>query len=177
MRKNMENKMRHALYPGTFDPITNGHVSLIRRGCQVFDHVIVGVARDTTKNPLFTLDERVDLARRVFEADPAVEVEPFSGLTVEFAMRKKVCAILRGLRAVSDFEYEFQLALLNRRLEKRIQTVFLMTDYKWLYISSTLIKAAAKEGADIRGLVPEAVRTALMEKYGVRKDHDDDRNK
>lgn len=162
----MAENLKTALYPGTFDPLTNGHVSLIRRGREVFDRIIVAVAVDTPKNPVFTLQERVELAREVFEHDKNIVVEPFCGLTVEFARKQKVAAILRGLRAVSDFEYEFQLALMNRRLERRIQTVFLMTDYQWLYISSTMIKTAAKEGADIKGLVPENVREALLAKFG-----------
>lgn len=157
--------MKTALYPGTFDPLTSGHVSLIRRGCEVFDKIIVGVARDTPKNPLFTLEERVNLAKQVFEHHPAIKVISFSGLTVDFAKAMGVSAILRGLRAVSDFEYEFQLALMNRRLERQIQTVFLMTDYQWLYISSTMIKSAANEGADITGLVPDVVLKALMAKF------------
>lgn len=161
----MDEHMKKALYPGTFDPLTNGHVSLIRRGCEVFDTILVAVAKDTPKSPLFTLTERLDMAREVFKNDPKVEVEAFSGLTVDFAQEKKVCAILRGLRAVSDFEYEFQLALMNRRLERNIQTVFLMTDYQWLYISSTIIKAVASQCGDIKGLVPENVRMALLEKY------------
>lgn len=161
----MDEGMNTAIYPGTFDPITNGHASLIRRGCEVFDHIIVAVARDTPKNPLFTLEERVELARDVFRNNPNITVESFGGLTVEFAEKKHACAILRGLRAVSDFEYEFQLALMNRRLKRRIQTVFLMTDYRWLYISSTIIKAAAAEGADIRGLVPDNVMRALAGKF------------
>lgn len=160
--------MKTALYPGTFDPITNGHVSLIHRGCQVFDKVLVAVARDTGKQPLFTLEERACLARTVFAEHANVEVQTFSGLTVDYARKMGVAAILRGLRAVSDFEYEFQLALMNRRLERKIQTVFLMTDYQWLYISSTMIKTAAREGADIKGLVPECVREALLEKFPVR---------
>lgn len=157
--------MKTALYPGTFDPITNGHISLTRRGLEVFDQIILGIAADTGKNSLFDLEERTRLASAVFASQPRIIVESFHGLTVEFARRKKVAAILRGLRAVSDFEYEFQLALMNRRLERHIQTVFLMTDYQWLYISSTMIKAAAKEGADIKGLVPEVVRHALAEKF------------
>lgn len=157
--------MKTALYPGTFDPLTNGHVSLIRRGCEVFDRIIVAVAINTPKHPLFTLEERVALAKDAFEHNQNVTVEPFCGLTVNFARERGVNAILRGLRAVSDFEYEFQLALMNRRLERHIQTVFLMTDYQWLYISSTMIKAAVQEGADIKGLVPENVRQALIAKF------------
>ena len=157
--------MKTALYPGTFDPLTNGHASLVRRGCDVFDHVIVGVAEATGKNTLFSLEERVGLAAEAFKGNPRVSVESFSGLTVDFAERKKVTAILRGLRAVSDFEYEFQLALMNRRMNREIQTVFLMTDYQWLYISSTIIKAVASQCGDIKGLVPENVRAALAKRF------------
>lgn len=162
----MDKNIKTALYPGTFDPLTNGHVSLIRRGREVFGRIIVAVAVDTPKTPLFSIEERVAMAKEVFKEDKNIEVQPFCGLTVEFARKLEVSAILRGLRAVSDFEYEFQLALMNRRLERRIQTVFLMTDYQWLYISSTMIKTAAREGADIKGLVPEVVREALIAKFG-----------
>lgn len=162
--------MKTALYPGTFDPLTNGHVSLVRRGCEVFDRVIVAVAQDTQKNTLFSLQERVELAREAFSGEHAVSVESFSGLTVDFAAKKGVTAILRGLRAVSDFEYEFQIALMNRRLKRHIQTVFLMTDYQWLYISSTVIKSVASQCGDIRGLVPENVRHALAKKYSCPLD-------
>lgn len=161
--------MKTALYPGTFDPVTNGHVSLIRRGCEVFDRVIVGVAADTPKKTLFTLEERLDLMRETFKDNPNVEVVAFTGLTVAFAEKKGVNAILRGLRAVSDFEYEFQLALMNRRLRRHIQTVFLMTDYQWLYISSTMIKEAAAQGAEIRGLIPDLVLAALKKKFPDRE--------
>lgn len=159
--------MKTAIYPGTFDPITNGHISLIHRGCQIFDKIIVGVAKSTPKTTLFSLEERVSLVREVFADDPAVEAESFDGLTVDFARQKNACALLRGLRAVSDFDYEFQLALMNRRLSPNVETVFMMTDYKWLYISSTIIKSAASQGGDIKGLVPENVRHALEEKFGV----------
>lgn len=161
--------MKIALYPGTFDPITNGHVSLIHRGCEVFDKVIVGVAEATPKTTLFSLEKRVELAKEVFSNHPNVEVTSFSGLTVEFAEKRNVNAILRGLRAVSDFEYEFQLALMNRRLQKKIQTVFMMTDYQWLYISSTIIKATISEGGNITGLVPQVVQKALQEKFANKK--------
>lgn len=157
---------RVAVYPGTFDPMTMGHVSLIKRGCEIFDRVIVAVANDTPKSPLFSITERVAMAEEVFQDTPQVTVEPFSGLLVEYAERRGAHVVLRGLRAVSDFEYEFQLALMNRKLKKHIQTVFLMTDYQWLYISSTIIKAAGKLGGDIKGLVPDNVYRKLREKYG-----------
>ena len=157
--------MKTALYPGTFDPLTSGHMSLIRRGCQVFDKIIVAVADNTPKRPLFSHEERVAMAKEALRNEPQVTVEPFSGLTVEYAAKRGACALLRGLRAVSDFDYEFQLALMNRRLQRHIQTVFLMTDYQWLFISSTIVKSAASHGADIAGLVPENVRQALEQKY------------
>jgi pantetheine-phosphate adenylyltransferase len=165
----MEVKMKTALYPGTFDPLTNGHMSLIRRACDVFDHIIVAVADNTPKAPLFTHEDRVDMAREALKSQSQVTVAPFSGLTVEYAVRRGACVLLRGLRAASDFEYEFQLALMNRRLARRIQTIFLMTDYQWLFISSTMVKAAASHGADITGLVPENVRVRLMDKYARGK--------
>ena len=157
--------MKLALYPGTFDPLTNGHLALIRRGLAVFDQIVVAVADNTPKFPLFSQEERVAMAREAVGDDDRILVEPFTGLTVEYAAKRGACAILRGLRAVSDFEYEFQLALMNRRLQRDIQTVFLMTDYQWLFISSTIVKAAASHGADIVGLVPENVCLRLMEKY------------
>ena len=155
-----------AIYPGTFDPITSGHVSLVRRGCDIFQRIIVAVAVDNSKTPLFTIEERVNMAKECFADNPQVTVEPFSGLLVDYADRKNCRVLLRGLRAVSDFEYEFQLALMNRKLKKHIQTVFLMTDYQWLYISSTIVKAAAKLGGDIRTMVPPNVYIALRERYG-----------
>ncbi|MBQ7456270.1 MAG: pantetheine-phosphate adenylyltransferase [Desulfovibrio sp.] len=156
---------KRVLYPGTFDPITNGHISLIQRGLDVFDQVLVAVAKDTPKTTLFTLEERVAFIRSSFPNEERVLVEPYSGLTVAFALKRGACALLRGLRAVSDFEYEMQLALMNRRLERKLQTIFLMTDYRWLYISSTVIKTAAAQGASVKGLVPEIVRKALAEKF------------
>ncbi len=155
-----------AIYPGTFDPLTSGHVSLIRRACEIFDTVVVAVANDTPKSPLFTIEERVNMAKEVFIDHPNVIVEPFSGLLVDYVDRRGAKVILRGLRAVSDFEYEFQLALMNRKLNRHVQTIFLMTDYQWLFISSTIIKAAAKLGGDIRELVPDSVYNKLREKYG-----------
>ncbi len=154
-----------AIYPGTFDPLTNGHVSIIRRGCEIFDTVVVAVAHDAYKNTLFTLDERVDMIKRVFADVPNVLVESFNGLLVDYVDQRGANIILRGLRAVADFEYEFQLALMNRKLKRHIQTVFLMTDYQWLYISSTIVKAAGSLGGDIRGLVPEIVYRRMCERY------------
>lgn len=162
----MEYEPNIAIYPGTFDPLTSGHVSLIRRGCTIFDTVIVAVANDTPKSPLFTIEERVAMAQEVFAGNPKVEVEPFSGLTVDYADRRGAKVILRGLRAVSDFEYEFQLALMNRKMKRHIQTVFLMTDFQWLYISSTIVKAAAQLGGDIKDLVPDNVYSRLRKKFG-----------
>jgi pantetheine-phosphate adenylyltransferase len=153
-----------AVYPGTFDPMTNGHVSLVKRGLTIFGRIIVAVAEDTPKKPMFSLEERVAMGRKVFEHKKNVSVEPFSGLLVNYAAKVGASAIMRGLRAVSDFEMEFQLALMNRRLNRRIQTVFMMTDYKWLYISSTIIKEAAGLGGDITGLVPEPVVQPLYDR-------------
>lgn len=157
--------MKTALYPGTFDPLTNGHIGIVERGLAIFDQIIVAVAGNTPKNPLFTQEERVELARETFAGNDRVLVEPFDGLTVDYAVHRGACALLRGMRAVSDFDYEFQLALMNRRIRRDIETVFMMTDYKWLYISSTIIKAAASQGGDITGLVPEHIRLRLLEKY------------
>lgn len=128
--------------------------------------MVVAVAADTPKTPLFSLGERVRMAEEAFVGHSAITVEPFTGLLVDYVERRGANVILRGLRAVSDFEYEFQLALMNRRLKRHIQTVFLMTDYQWLYISSTIVKAAASLGGDIKGLVPENVYRRLREKYG-----------
>ena len=157
------------MYPGTFDPFTNGHLSLVRRGLEVFDKVVVAVARDSGKNPLFTLDERVAMIRDVFRGQLRVEVEGFSGLLVEYVPSKGANTILRGLRAVSDFEYEFQMALMNRKLTPSIHTVFMMTDYRWLYISSTIIKDVAKLGGSIDGLVPESIQDCVARRLAERR--------
>ncbi len=155
-----------AIYPGTFDPLTFGHVSLIKRGLGIFQHIILAVARETPKQPLFTLDERVAMAKEALNGYPNITVESFHGLLVEYVANRGAQAILRGMRAVSDFEYEFQMALMNRKLNREIQTVFLITDYRWLYISSTIIKEAARVGGEVRGLVPDNVYLALRERYG-----------
>ncbi|MDY6851673.1 MAG: pantetheine-phosphate adenylyltransferase [Thermodesulfobacteriota bacterium] len=160
-----------AVYPGSFDPITNGHLSILTRGLQVFDKIIVAVARNPQKSSLFTEQERVDMIREVLAGKkPDVEVDTFDGLLVDYAKQRKAKVILRGIRAMSDFEYEFQLALMNRRLNRDIQSIFLMTDYKWFYISSTIVKEAASFGGDISGLVPELVHERLKDKYGPNPD-------
>lgn len=155
-----------AIYPGTFDPLTFGHVGIVKRGLDVFDKIIVAVAVKTAKSPLFNLKERIALAKESFAGEDRITVESFDGLLVDYAVERGARAILRGLRAVSDFEYEFSLALMNRRLNRQVQTVFLMTDYRWLYISSTIIKEAARAGGDVRGLVPDPVYFRLMERLG-----------
>lgn len=159
-------KQRIAIYPGTFDPLTNGHAGIIRRGAEIFDTVIVAVARDNLKSPLFSLDERVEMARECFAGVAGVEVEAFSGLLVDYAKKRGATAILRGLRALSDFDYEFQMALMNRKLRSDIQTVFLMSDFRWMYISSTNIKAVASLGGNVGDLVPPPVLVRLRRVYG-----------
>ncbi len=152
---------RIAVYPGSFDPITNGHVDIIQRGLRLFDRVVVGVLVHEGKAPLFPADERVALVREVFGGEPRVTAATFTGLLVEFARAQGASAIVRGLRAVSDFEYEFQMALMNRRLADGIETVFLMADEHQIYTSSRLIKEVAALGGDVRGLVPDLVLERL----------------
>lgn len=159
---------RIAIYPGTFDPLTNGHMSIINRALQLFDKLIVAILINPHKTPLFTLEERIDMLNEVLCDKPNVEVDTFNGLLVDYAVKKNSSVIVRGLRALSDFEYEFQLALMNRKLNRDIQSIFLMTDYKWFYISSTIIKEAARYGGDIEGLVPSIVSKKLKEKNGYK---------
>jgi pantetheine-phosphate adenylyltransferase len=159
-----------AIYPGSFDPLTNGHLSLVERGLTVFDRIIVAVAKNQSKSTLFTLDERLDLLKRSltrFSPDQ-VEITSFEGLTVEFARSRGAMAIMRGLRGSADFEYEYQLAAINRHLDNQVQTVFLMADYQWFFISSSSIKEAVSLGASIDGLVPPAVAQGLKLKYGFQ---------
>ena len=160
---------RAAVYPGTFDPFTNGHLSIVRRGLEVFDRVVVAVAMDSGKNPLFSLEERVDMIRETYRGQHRVEVEGFSGLLVDYVPGKGANTILRGLRAVSDFEYEFQMALMNRKIKPSIHTVFMMTDYRWLYISSTIIKDVARLGGSIEGLVPENILHRVRRRMDERR--------
>ncbi len=156
---------RTAIYPGTFDPITNGHLSIIKRGLQIFDKLIIAILYNPNKKPLFSIEERISLIKEVLKDTPNVEVDTFDGLLVDYALLKESNVILRGLRALSDFEYEFQLALMNRKLCREVQSVFLMTDYKWFYTSSTIVKEAVSLGGDINGLVPDIVEKKLKEKF------------
>lgn len=157
-----------AVYPGSFDPLTNGHVSIVRRGLDVFETIVLAIAKDVPigKRPLFSLEERVAMAKEVFTNKPQVLVEPFSGLLVDYVQQRGAKVILRGLRAISDFEYEFQMALMNRRLKRNVHTMFMMTDYKWLFTSSSIIKETAGLGGDVQGLVPEPVWVRLKERLG-----------
>ncbi len=155
-----------AVYPGSFDPITNGHLDLIQRGLKIFDHIIVAVATNRFKQSLFTIEERIEMVRISLAGTPNVSIDTFNGLLVEYATRQNARAILRGLRAVTDFEYEFQLSLMNRRLEPEIETVFLMTGLRWIFLSSSILKEAAVHGGNIEGMVPEIVYKKLKEKFG-----------
>ena len=158
--------MRSVVYPGTFDPITNGHTDLVARAAQLCDRVVVAVARDTGKSTTFDTDERVALAREVCGSLGNVEVLPFSGLLVEFARNMQVHVIMRGLRAVSDFEYEFQLAGMNRRMAPDIETLFLTPAEQYAYISSSLVTQIARLGGDVSAFVPPAVHAALRNRFG-----------
>ena len=161
--------MRKAIYPGSFDPITNGHLDVLQRTVGIFDELVIGVALDNAKSSLFSLDERVALIKEATKKIKHVQVKPFEGLLVDFAKREKAVALVRGLRAVSDFEFEFQLALMNRKLEPNLETVFLMPREELTYISSRLVKEIARLGGDIDLFVPSNVAKALREKLGVTK--------
>ncbi len=156
---------RIAVYPGTFDPVTNGHLDLIQRGLRLFDQVVVAIGTNPAKEPLFSLEERVEMIEEAVDGDSRVQVMPFSGLLVDFAREQGACAILRGLRAVSDFDYELQRALMNRKLDRSIETVFLMTGFRWIYISSTIVKEAARFGGSLEGLVPPGVEERLRRRF------------
>jgi len=153
-----------AVYPGSFDPLTNGHVDIIMRGARIFDRIVVAILVNAEKSPLFSMDERVEIAREVFKAQHNVEVDTFDGLLVDYVARRQAQVIVRGLRAVSDFEFEFQMALMNRRLDARIETVFMMPAEQYTYISSRLIKEVFTLGGRVHGLVPELVEERLQSK-------------
>jgi pantetheine-phosphate adenylyltransferase len=156
------------VYPGSFDPLTNGHVDIIARGARLFDRIIVAVLVNAEKSPLFSMAERVEIARAVFKNHPNVEVDTFDGLLVDYVGRRKANVIVRGLRAVSDFEYEFQMALMNRELASTIETVFMMPAVQYSYISSRLIKEVFALGGRVHGLVPELVEARLRDKQSAK---------
>lgn len=157
-----------AVYPGSFDPLTNGHVDIIERGARLFDRIIVAIAVNAEKAPMFTMAERVEIARAVFRNHPNVEVDTFEGLLVNYVARRQANVIVRGLRAVSDFEYEMQMALMNRELAGTLETVFMMPAAQYSFISSRLIKEVFALGGKVHGLVPDVVEKRLREKQTVR---------
>lgn len=159
---------RIAIYPGSFDPVTNGHLDIIKRGLKLFDQIIVAIMHNPAKESLFTVEERREMLKISLKSFSNIEIDTFNGLTVNYAAEKKAHAILRGMRAVSDFEHEFQLALMNRRLNREIQTVFLMTGLRWIYTSSSIIKEAAGFGGNINGMVPPIVNERLKEKLNPK---------
>jgi pantetheine-phosphate adenylyltransferase len=158
----MANRARLAIYPGSFDPLTNGHVDIITRGALLFDRVVVAILLNSGKEPLFSVDERVAIVRDVFKESPNVEVDTFQGLLVEYARERQASAIVRGLRAVADFEYELQMALMNRHLSADLETVFMMPAEQYTYVSSRLIKEIAALGGSLTGLVPPIVEARLV---------------
>ena len=157
-----------AVYPGSFDPLTNGHVDIITRGARLFDSIIVAILVNAEKAPLFTVQERVEIARAVFKGRSNVEVDTFDGLLVDYVQGRGAQVIVRGLRAVSDFEFEFQMALMNQRLNSKLETVFMMPAEKYTYISSRLIKEVFSLGGRVHGLVPDMVEARLREKRGAQ---------
>jgi pantetheine-phosphate adenylyltransferase len=157
--------MRTAVYPGSFDPITCGHLDIIKRASRVYDKVVVGVLNNSSKNPIFTAEERAKMIQRVTQGIGNVEVNIFSGLLVDFAKENKATVIVKGLRTVSDFEYEFQMALLNKALNPEYETMFMMTDTKYSYISSSMVKEVAKYSGCLDGLVPSEIIEQIREKY------------
>ena len=163
----MEGAMKRiAIYPGSFDPVTNGHIDIVARGLKLFDLIVVAILHNPHKKALFSVDERMSMLRESMKKFQGLEFDHFDGLLVDYAKRRGANAILRGMRAVSDFEYEFQLALMNRKLDRDIQTVFLMTGLRWSFTSSTIIKEAATFGGDVSDMVPSNVNHIIRQKFG-----------
>lgn len=156
---------RLAVYPGSFDPITNGHIDLVKRGLRMFDEIIVLIAANPDKKSLFSVAERLEIISEIYKDNDRVRVDTCAGLLVDYMKKCEANVIFRGLRALSDFEYEFQMALMNRRLDREVETVFLMAGFKWFYTSSSIIKEAASMGGSVKGMVPEIVCRRLYEKY------------
>jgi len=158
--------MRTVIYPGSFDPLTNGHLDIVHRAARLFDKVIVAVAKNESKNPLFSMSDRLGLVRQSVTELPNVEVDSFEGLLVEYVEANGGQAVIRGLRAVSDFEFEFQLALMNRKLNERVETIFMMPKDTYTFLSSRIVKEIARLGGDVQSFVPPAVVKALRKKFG-----------
>ncbi|HKK91269.1 MAG TPA: pantetheine-phosphate adenylyltransferase [Desulfobacteraceae bacterium] len=164
----MEKNLKTAIYPGSFDPLTNGHADIIERGLKIFDRVIVAIMHNPSKNCLFSVDERMEMIKKSFESKKNIQVDSFNGLVVDYARMHNAVALLRGMRAISDFENEFQMALMNRRLNKKVQTVFLMTGLRWIFTSSSIIKEVAQFGGDITGMAPKPVKDKMLEKFPLQ---------
>ncbi len=169
IEENSCRQKRIAIYPGTFDPITMGHVDIINRALKMFDEVIVAIGINATKTPLFSIEERMEMIRQSFPGEKRISVETTSGLMIDFARKKKATVLVRGLRAVSDFDYEFQVALANRKLNSDVESVFLMTSFRWIYISSSLIKDIAQNNGDVSDVVPPHVEKALRKRFFPEK--------
>lgn len=159
--------MKICVYPGSFDPITNGHLDIIYRASKIFDKLIIAVLVNSNKSPTFSLDERVDLIRCVVNDRPDIEVMSFSGLLVDFVKENNASVIIKGLRAVSDYEYELQMALLNKNLEPDIETLFMMSSINYSFLSSSIVKELARNGGKIDDLVPDCIKDAVMKKYSI----------
>ena len=157
---------RTAIYPGSFDPVTNGHIDIAKRGRKLFDRIIVTILHNPGKKSLFSVEERLEMLAESMVGIDHIEFDTFDGLLVDYAHKRNACAVLRGMRAVSDFEYEFQLALMNRKLNRDIETVFLMTGMRWIFTSSSIIKEAAQFGGDVSDMVPPDVNRRLKAKFG-----------
>ena len=154
-----------AIYPGSFDPITNGHINIIERSLLIFDKLVVAVAINASKNALFTLEERVAMIKEATRNNPHVIIDSFEGLLADYVAEKDINVIVRGLRALSDFEYEFQMTFMNRKLNRHVETIFMMTGLRWFYVNSRIIKEVAVAGGSVKGLVPDVVCERLREKY------------
>jgi pantetheine-phosphate adenylyltransferase len=162
-------KKKIAIYPGSFDPLTNGHIDIIERALDIFDEVIIAILHNPSKKSLFSMEERIAMIKESFNGQGCLSVDSFGGLLVDYAKMKNAVAVIRGMRAISDFESEFQMALMNRKLNKEVQSVFLMTGLRWIFTSSSIIKEAAQFGGDISDMVPEPVHIKMMEKYPPNK--------